>query len=317
MGGGYRVKVLKNQSVKAIPDDKKVKYTNMGNIKEFMYMEKVNLSGFPLKKISKNEYVLLDTGEIKEYTSHSENRSQNKESLRKTFKSIRELINTNFTGQKNELAFTITYAENMTDPKKLYKDFDKFMKKLRYRYSDVDYMNVVEPQERGAWHCHVLLRFNDLKKVYIPNKDIAELWGHGFTKVKALKKGIDNLGAYLSAYLGDVELNDNNVGELIELGILKPNQSFSMKEVEVEGKTKKFIKGGRLHLYPAGMNIFRCSKGIRKPTVEYIPYKDVKKIVGTAIPNYSTRIKILDDDGEIVNAITYYQYNMIRSKNEE
>lgn len=287
----------------------------MGNIKEFMYMEKLNLSGFPIKKISREEYMFLETGEIKEYSFHAENRSQNKDSLRKTFKKIRELINANFTGQSNELAFTITYAENMTDPKKLYTDFKKFMKKLKYRYSDVDYINVVEPQGRGAWHCHILLRFNDLKKVYIPNKEVAELWGQGFVSVKAMRKDVDNLGAYLSAYLGDVEIN-NNVGELIELGVLDFNKSFKIKEIEIDGQPKRFVKGGRLHLYPAGMNIFRCSKGIKKPEVTYIPYKDIKKIVGAAAPNYSTRMKILDDDGNELNSITYFQYNMVRNKNE-
>lgn len=287
----------------------------MGNIKEFMYMEKLNLSGFPIKKISRKEYMFLETGEIKEYSFHAENRSQNKDSLRKTFKKIRELINANFTGQPNELAFTITYAENMTDPKKLYKDFDRFMKRLKYKYLNVDYINVVEPQGRGAWHCHILLKFNDLKKAYIPNKEVAELWGKGFVSVKAMRKDVDNLGAYLSAYLGDVEIN-NNVGELIELGVLDFNKSFKIKEIEIDGQPKRFVKGGRLHLYPAGMNIFRCSKGIKKPEVTYIPYKDIKKIVGAATPNYSTRMKILDDDGNELNSITYFQYNMVRNKNE-
>ena len=41
---------------------------------------------------------------------------------------------------------------------------------------------------RGAWHCHVLLRFNSLDKVYIPNADIAKIWGQGFVSVKAMKK---------------------------------------------------------------------------------------------------------------------------------
>ncbi|MDU3192881.1 MAG: hypothetical protein E6677_05185, partial [Finegoldia magna] len=198
------MKVLKNQPLEKIKGEKIVKLTEMGNIKEIMCLEKRCIAPFGIKKLNAYEYVVLDTGEVKEYNK-IENRAQDKESLRKTFKHIRELINTNFTGERNELCFTITYKENMTDPKLLYTDFKNFMKKLKYKYGSVDYINVVEPQGRGAWHCHILLKFNDIKRAYIPNKEVAEMWGHGFVKVKAIKKDIDNLGAYLSAYLGDIE----------------------------------------------------------------------------------------------------------------
>lgn len=309
-------KVLKNLTSEPIEGQKKVKLTDMGNIKEIMYLQKKNFKPFRIKKISSTEYIVLDTGEIKEYNK-IENRSQDKESLRKTFKKIRQLINTNFVGASNELCFTITYKENVTDPKILYDDFRKFMKKLKYKYKDVDYINVVEPQGRGAWHCHILLRFNDYKKIFIPNKEISELWGHGFVKVKAMRKDVDNLGAYLSAYLGDVELQDNNISELIETGAIKPGQAFNIKEVEVDGIKKKFIKGGRLAFYPPGMNIYRSSRGIKQPNViDNISYNEAKKIVGGATPTYSTRTLILDDEDTIINSIIYEQYNVKRLKNQ-
>lgn len=298
------MQVLKNQRVQAIPKTKKVKLTQMGNVMEIMYIEKLSLNGFPVKKISKDEYVVIATGEVKGYVNHADDRSQNTDSLRKTFKRIRNLITTNFTGENNELAFTITYAENMTDTDRLYNDFEKFMKRLRYKYPDIDYISVVEPQGRGAWHCHILLKFNGLKKIYIPNKDIQELWGNGFVSVKAIRKDVDNLGAYLSAYLGDVELNHETYNQL------RPGSV--VKEVEIEGKTKKFIKGGRLHLYPSGMNIYRCSRGIKQPIIDYMAYDEAKKIVGAGTPNYSTMIKILDDNGAFVNSITYEHYNSKR-----
>ena len=310
------MKVLKNQELREIYGEKKVKITDMGNIKEIMYLEKCNKQPFGIKKISKDEYIVLATGEIQEYKNKSENRSQDKESLRKTFKKIRELINTNFVGNPNELCFTITYKENIRDPKILYNDFRKFMKKLKYRYGDIDYINVVEPQGRGAWHCHILLRFNDLKKAYIPNRDVAEMWGHGFVKVKAMKKDIDNLGAYLSAYLGDIEINDSNVSDLIADGSIKPGQAINIKEVDVDGVKKKFIKGGRLHYYPSGMNIYRCSRGIKKPTISHMTYSEAKKIVGAATPTYSSCTLVQDDNENIINTIVYEQYNLKRIKNQ-
>ena len=308
-------KVLKNQPLEEISAEKIVKLTDMGNIKEIMYLEKRCSKPFGIKKLNADQYVLLKTGEIKEYNK-IENRSQDKESLRKTFKHIRELINTNFIGSNNELCFTITYKENVTDPKVLYKDFDRFMKKLKYHYGKIDYINVVEPQGRGAWHCHILLIFRDHKKIYIPNKRIAELWGHGFVSVKAIKKDIDNLGAYLSAYLGDVEINNDNIRELLYEGVVKPGQALNIKEVEVEGVKKKFIKGGRLHYYPPKMNIYRCSRGIKKPAVSHITYEKAKKIVGADTPTYATRTVILDDNDEHLNSIIYEQYNLKRIENQ-
>lgn len=305
------MKVLKNQALEKIKPEKKVKLTEMGNIKEIMALEKKCLTPFGIKKLNAYEYIVLDTGEVKEYNK-IENRAQDKESLRKTFKHIRELINTNFLGNPNELCFTITYAENMTDTKVLYKDFDRFMKKLKYKYGSIDYINVVEPQGRGAWHCHILLIFNDLKKAYIPNKEVSEMWGNGFVKVKAIKKNIDNLGAYLSAYLGDVEFDESKIMELLHDGVIREGQTINIKEVEVDGVKKKIIKGGRLHYYPPGMNIYRASRGIKQPTVRHMSYKEAKKIVGAATPTYTTLTIIEDDLGKRINSITYEQYNSKR-----
>jgi hypothetical protein len=306
------LKVLRNQELKPIPSQKIVKYTDMGNVKEVMYIEKLNRKGLDITKINKNQYMVNSTGEILDY-KHSENRKDNVDSLRRTFKKIRYLINNNFGGMSNELAFTITYKENITDPKTLYNDFKNFSKRLKYKYPDMEYLCVVEPQGRGAWHCHVLLKFVSHQKIYIPNKEIAEIWGHGFVTVKAIRQDVDNLGAYLSAYLGDIELDDGeNLKTLIDLGIIKSGKPIDIKEVEIEGVKKKFIKGGRLHMYPPGMNIYRKSKGILEPESVYKPYSDIKKIVGSSTPNYSSCISILDDDSKQLNTIIYEQYNMKR-----
>lgn len=294
-----------------IPLEKLVKITDMGHIKEVMSIDRLNLTAPPITKINQDLYMLNETGEVKEY-KHTDNRSEDVRSLRRTFKKIRHIINYNFGGRDNELAFTLTYAENMTDVKRLYNDFRKFFMRLRYRYGqDIDYFSVIEPQGRGAWHCHVLLRFNALCKVYIPNEEIAQMWGQGFVTVKAIRKDVDNLGAYLSAYLGDIELTPENQRVIAECC---PGDfgGYELKTVEVEGVQKRFIKGGRLHLYPTGMNIYRKSRGIKVPDSSWIPYSEVKKIVGPATPNYSSTICIFGEDDAEVNRITYEQYNLRR-----
>lgn len=279
-----------------------VRVTKTNHIVEVQHMEKMNRKN-NIKKIDKDRYVVLETGEIKDF-EHSENRQQNYNSLRQTFKKLRYLINNNFIGKGNELHITLTYEENMTDPERLYSDFKRFMTRLRraYNTTTIDYICVVEPQERGAWHCHVLMRFNDFKRIFIPSSKIEELWEQGFVKIKALKD-IDNIGAYLSAYLSDVELSENTVSKAIE-----ENREISVKVVE--GEEKKFVKGGRLHLYPVGMNLYRKSRGIVLPEREEMYYKDIKKVVGSVKPHYSKSYQIEQED--FTNTISFIQYNLKR-----
>lgn len=275
----------------------------MNHIIEVQHMDKMNRKN-NIKKLDKDTYVDLSSGEIKEFI-HSETRRDNYNSLRQTFKKLRYLINNNFIGNPNELHITLTYKKNMTDPKILYSDFNKFIKRLKYNYrkeTSIDYISVVEPQGRGAWHCHVLMRFNDLDTVFVKNKELRELWGLGFVKIKSLKD-VDNIGAYLSAYLADVELTEETFVQA-----LQSDSELLIKKVD--GQEKKFIKGGRLHMYPTGMNLYRKSKGIDYPERKSMRFKDIKKVVGSAKPHYSKKYHIENDDFE--NTITFLQYNTKR-----
>jgi len=88
--------------------------------------------------------------------------------------------------------------------------------------------------------------------------------------------------------------------------------SSTGKEVTkvVDGVEKKFIKGGRLHRYPNGMNLYRTSRGIKKPDRVDMAYSDIKKVVGSAKPHYTKSIHIETEDFN--NVITYEQYNTKR-----
>ena len=281
-----------------------VTVTKMGNITEIQHMEKMNREQ-RIQKINKQQYVELSTGEIKDFNL-SENRSENANSLRQTMKKMRYLINNNFYGKKNELALTLTYAENITDTKRLEEDLESFMDKLRYKYkgiSKIEYIHVIEPQGRGAWHSHTLLKFVDLKYIYIPNDEIREMWGQGIVKVKHLTN-VDNIGAYLSAYLTDLPIHDDNVASAMVNG-------KKVIEKEIDGNTKRFIKGGRLHMYPVGFNFFRKSRGIKYPERTKMKYQDAKKEVGFAEPNFSSVTNIETDDFK--NTISFEEYNSNRN----
>lgn len=232
-----------------------------------------------VKKINKTEYVNLSTGEVKEY-----NLSKNKcniESIRKTFKELIYLIRHNFTvGSENQLFITLTYAENITDKNKLYKDFEKFYKKLKRRYKDMkfDYILVAEPQERGAWHIHLMLKAD--KPLYIHDSVIRELWGHGITQTERLKG--DDVGKYYVAYFTNLEIEAK----------------------DERSKEKKYVKGARLQLYPSGMKIYRTTKGIKKPLKIDVTFGELKEQFGVPIWKQEYKIfKAENGNEEIVNKL--------------
>ena len=81
------------------------KYTKMNDIIEVVSMAHKNNS-CSIKKLNKDEYVLLSTGEVFN-CEHIENRSQNINSVRLSVTKLRNLINNNFVGGKNELWITL------------------------------------------------------------------------------------------------------------------------------------------------------------------------------------------------------------------
>ena len=174
-------------------------------------MEKGNYKA-TIKGINKNQYVVLSTGEVKDYINKSENRTGNIKSLKRTMKNLKYLINNNFVGNRNELFLTLTYKENMMDTERLYDDLKKFIKRLRYKYKEVstiDYITVVEPQGRGAWHSHTLLRFNDVKTMFVPMDFIQKIWCHGsILDIQHIDKNIDNIGTYFCSYFTDIEIEE-------------------------------------------------------------------------------------------------------------
>lgn len=287
-----------------IPPQSLVSVKQMAHIYELCYSQYRNTK-ISIRMLDKNNYVLLSTGEVKQ-CSHIKNRSENKLQVSQSLKRLRDYINTNVVNVNHCKWITLTYKENMTDTKRLYLDFKNFIKRFKYKYGPFEYIVAMEPQGRGAWHCHCIIIFNK-KCPFIPNSIIENLWGNGFTKTNKLSN-IDNVGAYLTAYLGDMELSsciENNI-----------DFNFSdIKEVSIIGdkklKTpKKFVKGGRLNMYPPKFNIYRISRGIKKPVKSYYSYNLIKEKAGLLKPTFSKAYSLTDNDFK--TKIIYEYYNIKR-----
>ena len=292
-----------------------VKVTEMGNVIEVQYMGRRNCKQTIQMLQGGEQFVICATGEVKDVEHHA-TRKDNKKGLYKTFANARAVINANVTDVEKVRWCTLTYAENMTDTKRLYEDFRDFNKRFQYYckthgYSKPEYIVMMEPQGRGAWHAHLLYIWQDQKAPYIANQEFREMWGHGFVKIKKLDN-VDNVGAYLTAYLGDMEIDEMDLSKAV---------GKQCKVVEVEDddgkKVKKaIVKGARLDLYPANFNMLRCSRGVKRPVVEMMSQEEASKKVSAATKTFESAIKLTDHENDFDTVIIREQYNKVRGKNQ-
>ena len=144
---------------------------------------------------------------------------------------IRRLACANFNNIHDKF-LTLTFAENKTDIEECNNLFKKFIMRLKYTYNlkDLKYLAVIEFQERGAVHYHVLLNIP-----YIPHAELQELWGNGFVFINAITH-VDNLGAYVLKYM----TKDNNDTRLMGKKAYLTSRNLKHEETIVNHDLNEF-----------------------------------------------------------------------------
>lgn len=112
------------------------------------------------------------------------------------------LIDTNFCN--NTSFITLTCKENITDRKEFNNMFHKFITRMNYHFlstkkRELKYIAVLEQQERGAFHIHMLVF--DIK--YLPYEKLQKVWGHGFVWINKVSHldSVSNVGRYVAKYM--------------------------------------------------------------------------------------------------------------------
>lgn len=256
-------------------------------------------------KLNKQEFVVVSSGEIKEFKKDGKTRLDNLASLKKSQKKLRNLINANFEDVRKTHWCTLTYAENMQDRDRLRGDFNLFTKRFRtfcnrkgYPYPRM--IAVPEPQQRGAWHIHLLMFWDMPICPFIPNEIFTSIWQQGFTSIKQVRKGnksITNLGNYLTSYLTDMPL-DECVGLDID----------NMEIMEKKGK--KFVKGARMQLYPVGCNLYYTSGQVHRSIESWQDKREVAFIVRNSHCNMQTtfKVSVFKDDIDLPQYTLYIRH---------
>jgi len=309
------VKKLCTESDFVISNDSKVDVKITGKIIKLRYMPIKN-NEITIKKLNDKEYLNLITGEVLTYKV-IETRDQNFDNVKASIEKLRDFVNTNITEKYRVHWITLTYRQRdsideeavpMRDTKKLYLDFKHCIQAIRRDYPNctIEYIAVAEPQKTGSWHLHLLLIWDRKAPFLDPSIFTARYWSHGFIVVQHISDNCDNIGAYFSAYLCDLEYNEGDKleeGETIKTALNSKKQS------------KKYIKGGRLKFYPAGMNLYRCSRGIKKPIEKEMLYSDFKKQnFGTL--TYKNSVVLYDEKTDKTVDICYEYYNQDRKSTD-
>ena len=184
--------------------------------------------------------------------------------------------------QFTEKFITLTYKEHMTDYKTANEDFRRFWRLFKYRYPYCEYIRILEPQQSGSWHIHILAKDITKKQLYVEYALLNSLWEHGRVWIKNLPFA-KNFGAYFC-----VQFN-------------------STENTQTESKATK--KGKRIGYYPSNFKFYTCSKGIIKPQPIIMSHGDLQKFVDYKKPIYSYTNSIINN-GVNLNSITYEQFDL-------
>ena len=233
-----------------------------------------------VRKINADLYEIIATGEVRAY-----NKSEGKggKSLRQTMNRLQGVIRANFTqGNEAQGFMTLTYRENMQDPEKLMRDFQSFWQRLCRAFPEkkLEYLSVAEPQGRGAWHLHVLVKDSTGNRLYIDNRKLEKLWGHGNTDMQRLKG--DDVGKYYVTYFTCIQDKREDIAE--------------------SGKSKAAVKSDRLKFYPRGFRFYRKSRGIKEPQTVFMSDSEYEKRF--PVLKSARSYDIMDaESGETINSI--------------
>ena len=241
------------------------------------------LSG--IKRISKDEYVKVETGEVFKYNTNA-NKTDNTVSIKKSLKNLRKLILNNFV-EFESIFITLTYKDEMFDFAQAGQNYTKFFESLKkhYKHYNLKYLRIIEPTDKGDWHIHILLKSAEkIDKFYISQEKVQSIWNHGSVKVEQIHN-IEGLANYFCTYSND----DKSLTE--------------------KAKPKHVKKQERWKYYPYRARIFAKSNDIVYPKTVKAKRGQVDELLKDYKRVSASTLTVKDSEtGRVVNKVNYEHY---------
>ncbi|MCK5475371.1 MAG: hypothetical protein KAI71_02205 [Candidatus Pacebacteria bacterium] len=207
------------------------------------YNQKLVISGKTVEIYKYTKWQLYDfKGKRKNFDKDKTNKRSALADHRSTTM-ICNLVNCN--EQLNKF-FTLTFAENVKDLTKANYTFNIFVKKLKLKYPYFQYVCVVEFQQRGAVHYHLVCNLEFVRK-----KKLEKIWGNGWVEINRARNVLD-LGRYFVK-----NFIHYNLGQVFATHADK--RKLSKKDLA------KIVNSKKEKIQLRGRKKFFCSRGLARP----------------------------------------------------
>lgn len=171
----------------------KTKVKKCGNIIKIHKYEKPVIRGYTKRNKKQETNVVLNISE-----EERENRRIKK--LYKSRSDFIDIVNYNFTTK--DTLITLTY-EDEEDPAVIKTNFDKFIKKIKYRFgNEIKYAYVKYKQRRGVYHYHIVTDIN-----FIEKDNLEKIWSYGRSQISKIKN-VNAIATYMANHI-----NKETIGE--------------------------------------------------------------------------------------------------------
>ncbi len=258
-----------------------------GNYLEARFDETGNKSHLPYRRLSKNEFIDTETGEVREYQS----KSKEYKSLSATVQSLataRRLIYYNYYSSVFCCCNTIKYFSAMSDVRKLTNDLTNYHHRVKRLFEDYRFIDVIELGNNHAFHIHELLFFNQPEDFNLDS--FQQIWGNKGAVYSTSSFDIISVNSYLTSYSSRNIYRPSFPG-MSDINIWaysKQNyQNLSPKE---QSEIHHYIKNQRLRFYPIGFRNVRCSNNILKPERQYVSNQQFQELIRDFTLNYQGEI---------------------------
>jgi hypothetical protein len=312
---------------------KKVYYTEMSNgTVEIEYLANVSYGLNGIKKISRNCYT-DKSGAICEYAL-KENRAQSPESIKRSLKKIRRLINNNFYGEENELIITLTYGVHNILLKKGWITKREYLKALYvYEHYNSKKRTVGEICVKRGYATQE--QFDSVKsemrneKVLYDNmrKFIGRFRSkynreYGAIEYICVKQPQDEKNNYAwHIHLLVKFINVKKAPTIDNETVLQPLWGLGFTECKSARNINKIASyvskynDERFNKYPSGMNIYSSSRRLILPMPQVMEYQYALDKVKGKKRVYFCVSEILDKStGACLNSYTVEQYQDVKRK---
>lgn len=261
-----------------IPEDCPAKVLEYGNTVEIITSSNRSTGEAlsKIRRISADEYINTETGEIKKYKKNKKNKNRLQpmavSEFNKSVRKLKRLIIGNFSNNDG-IFLTLAYDSYMPDYTVAQKDYTKFYDKLKYYckthlgIKKLLYIKIVEPKASGSWHFHILLKAQDGTPIELTEDWLRTKWEQNSVSVKPITN-VKGLAFYLGKSTKTSNIHFCDYDEENEDGIFVISDKYDPK------RRKCYASG--MHLYSASQELKRPSQKTMSQEEARIKVKDYK-----------------------------------------